>query len=228
MNYVLHRKRIRFYSQFVKKGQLCFDIGANVGDRADAFLKLGARVIAVEPQTECIGILQRKYKDNSRLVIVPAAVDEKQGVQLLHICTEDKMSSLSSQWIRAVTTSGRFSHFKWTRSQQVNVVTLDSLVDKYGTPSLCKIDVEGYELNVIRGLSTQIPVISFEFTPELLEVAITVVEYLKGLGRYKFNYSLEESMRLALDEWVLSDEIIHVLASFTLESKTGDVFAKLV
>ncbi|HRD74433.1 MAG TPA: hypothetical protein PK264_00620 [Hyphomicrobiaceae bacterium] len=38
------------YSRFVKPGDLAFDIGAHVGDRTASFLRLGARVVALEPQ----------------------------------------------------------------------------------------------------------------------------------------------------------------------------------
>ena len=55
------RRRTQFYSKFVKRGDLCFDIGTNIGTRIDVFLALGASVVAVEPQTICIKYLQKKY-----------------------------------------------------------------------------------------------------------------------------------------------------------------------
>jgi FkbM family methyltransferase len=223
----MREKRVRFYSQFVRKGDLCFDIGANVGHVADALLRLGATVVAVEPQSECVGILQRKYKKNKHIVLVRAAADEKEGVRPLHVSDNDKISSMSTSWIEAVTTSRRFSDFRWTRSEEVKTASLDSLTRTYGAASFCKIDVEGYELNVILGLSTPIPLISFEFTPEYIQTTIAVIKHLETLGQYCYNYSVDGSTKLALDKWLSAGEITRQLSLFTSESKTGDVYARL-
>ena len=47
-----------FYSQFIRPGDLCFDVGANKGARAEIFLRLGARVVAVEPLPKCIAMME--------------------------------------------------------------------------------------------------------------------------------------------------------------------------
>src|SRR5262245_12044409 len=58
----IHRRKMRhFYSQFIAPGNLCYDVGANVGDRTDIFRKLGARVIAIEPQTACLEVLRQRF-----------------------------------------------------------------------------------------------------------------------------------------------------------------------
>ena len=44
------------YRQFIEPGDLVFDIGAHVGDRVSSFRRLGARVVAVEPQALLIGL----------------------------------------------------------------------------------------------------------------------------------------------------------------------------
>jgi hypothetical protein len=129
--------------------------------------------------------------------------------------------------MEAVTKSRRFSDFRWTRSEEVKTVSLNSLTKTYGTASFCKIDVEGYELNVIRGLSTAIPLISFEFTPEYIQTAVAVIERLETLGQYNYNYSLDGSMKLASDKWVSASEITRLLSRFSPESRAGEVYARL-
>src|SRR5262245_21821949 len=52
---------VDFYSQVLKPGELCFDIGANVGNRLKVFRKIGARVVAVEPQPACASVLRAVY-----------------------------------------------------------------------------------------------------------------------------------------------------------------------
>ena len=51
----------RFYRPFVPAGGLAFDIGAHTGNRLHAFLALGARVVAVEPQPELVARLERRF-----------------------------------------------------------------------------------------------------------------------------------------------------------------------
>jgi FkbM family methyltransferase len=177
------KRRLRFYSSFIKKGDLCFDIGANIGNRTDIFLKLGARVVAVEPQRECVQILNKKYKHNSQVTVLHAGLDERQGTKLIRICRNDAMSSMSEEWISAVK-SGRFRDHNWHRTEEVHVYTLDSLISKYGLPCFCKIDVEGYELHVIKGLSVPIPCLQFEMSPEIFRSAIMCIEHLSGIGPY--------------------------------------------
>ena len=54
----LKRRRSRsFYRQFVGPGDLAFDIGAHLGDRVQAWVDLGARVVAVEPQPHLVAVL---------------------------------------------------------------------------------------------------------------------------------------------------------------------------
>src|SRR5438105_4640644 len=53
-----------FFSQFIKASDICFDIGANTGHKADIFLSLGTHVVCIEPQPACINILKRKYQNN--------------------------------------------------------------------------------------------------------------------------------------------------------------------
>ncbi len=222
------RKRISFYSSFVHPGNLCYDVGANVGNRTDIFIRLGARVVAVEPQTECMRKLRRKFGNQSNVILVQAGLDEVENEsRTIFKSRQSGISSMSEEWITSVKTSGRFRNESWVDHEQVPVTTLDALISKYGLPSFCKIDVEGYELNVIKGLSNPISVISFEFTPEIIRLTVGVIEHLRALGPYQFNYSIGESMRLSLGKWVSGQEVINHLV--TLKDKTifGDVYASM-
>ena len=51
----------RLYGHFVRPGDLVFDIGAHVGDRVASFRRLGARVVAVEPQPAMVRALRLLY-----------------------------------------------------------------------------------------------------------------------------------------------------------------------
>ena len=199
--YIRRRNKMKeFYSRFIGKGDLCFDIGANMGNRVEVFLELGARIIAVEPQQSCVSKLQQKFGDNPYVTIVPKALGESEGEAELLVSDASTISSLSKEWIEQVKASGRFSTYQWNKTEKVAVSTFDTLIEQHGIPVFAKIDVEGFESKVISGLSQPVKVISFEFTPEFLTSAVDSIKHLSSLGTVGFNYSLGESMTLVLEE----------------------------
>lgn len=222
------REMLKFYSQFINKGDLCFDVGANLGNRTEIFLKLGATVIVIEPQDICMGQLWKKYENNRRVTLVQKALGEKEGEGKLMLSNDHTISSMSKEWKNSVITSGRFSAYRWDKTIIVPVTTLDKLIEEYGKPIFCKIDVEGFELQVLKGLSQPIRIISFEFTPEFIDSAIKSIKYLSSIGMVQFNYSVGESMRLALLKWVKPEEICEILLSLPDKTIFGDVYVKFI
>lgn len=225
------RRRVRFYRAFVPPGGLCFDIGANVGDRVELFLAIPARVVAVEPQSSCHSVLEARFGGHPRFTLERSALGANPGEAELMAADDYETSvlaTLSRDWAASVQESGRFASRRWERTEVVEVVTLDSLVDRYGPPDFCKIDVEGYEPEVLAGLSTPIPSLSVEFTPERFEATQTCVARLLELGDYGFNHSFGESLALASTQWVGADELLTALEAFRDDSSTfGDVYARL-
>lgn len=148
-----HGQSVRFHGALVQEGDLVFDIGANVGDMTALYLHLGARVVSMEPQEECLKRLERRFGNHPLVSIVPMAVGAVEGEQeMLLSDIRSPLSSMSPGWIAAVKSSGRFPYYAWGRSVAVPVTTLDSLIASYGEPAFCKIDVEGFEREVFKGL----------------------------------------------------------------------------
>ena len=222
-------KRVRFYSQFIKKGDLCFDIGANLGTRTEAFRKLGATTIAVEPQDVCVANLKSRWGKDKKVKIVQKAVGGQEGETTMAICTKDnEKSSCSAEWMdisRSVARKGLGWDLVWDMRVRVQMTTLDKLIEEFGIPTFCKIDTEGFEWECIQGLSQPIKALSLEFHTEHLCPAINSIRRLAELGITKYNYSLTESMELALSVWIGADEICKVLENYPDKYIYGDVYA---
>ncbi|HHW77718.1 MAG TPA: FkbM family methyltransferase [Xanthomonadaceae bacterium] len=222
------RRLSRFYGQFIRHGDLCFDLGAHVGSRLRAWLPLGARIVAVEPQPACMALLRRWFGHDARVTLIEQAVGAAPGVADLFISSRTPtVTTLSPVWIAAVRQDRAFERVRWDNRLPVTVTTLDELIARHGAPAFCKIDVEGYELEVLKGLSRPVRALSFEYIPACLETARACVTYLAGLGRYQFNWSTGESHRLRANAWLDADRMFGQLDRLRRSGGSGDIYARL-
>jgi FkbM family methyltransferase len=220
------RARATFYAQFLGRGDLAFDIGANMGNRVEVFVRLGARVVAVEPQASCQAALTRRYGDHPGVHLVSAGLGPEVGEHVLYVGSEDTLTTMSPDWIEATQRSGRFAAYSWTEQGSVAVTTLDRLIEEHGTPRFCKIDVEGFEVEVLKGLSRPLQVVSLEFAAEFLDRTTAALTMLSGLGARSFNLSYGESYVLALPRWVDLPTLQAELASLGDPLAFGDVYVR--
>lgn len=221
----INSKSLKIYRNLIKEGDLCFDVGANIGQKADTFLKLGARVIAFEPQEECIKYLHKKYRKNKKIIIVNKAVDEKEGEGEFYVCEADALSTMSQEWIKKQTQkNGSYREFQWNQKITVPTTTLDQLIKEYGKPVFCKIDVEGFEWNVVKGLTHPIPYISLEITPESLDSIKKCISYLSTLGSAVFNHCFWNNSVFTYTKWLTFEEINKALNSLPRDQMTGDLY----
>jgi FkbM family methyltransferase len=218
----------RFYAQFIKPGDLAFDVGANIGNRTRVFLDLGSSVIALDPQKECARALFVKFHANPRFHLVNKALGASEGKSEMFISNFSSTSSMSKEWIETEKPKTH-QRISWGEARQVSVTTLDSLIKEYGMPAFVKIDAEGFEYEIMRGLSHPLPAFSFEFLPCYLKPALQSIEHLKRFGRISMNYTVEERFKWMLDDWVSPDEMISILKSCQTDLKYthGDVYARL-
>ncbi len=228
LNVIGQLRMRRLYRQFVQPGDLAFDVGAHVGDRVWALRALGCRVVAFEPQAEMMKFLRRIYGRAENVSLEDCALGAKRGNQEMLISTGNPtLSSLSQEWTeRAGRTSG-FSHVAWDARQDVRIETLDDMIARHGLPQFCKIDVEGFEREVLAGLSQPIPSLSFEFLGAQPALASACIDKLAQLGGYEFNISYREDKKLRLTNWVSKNEITDHIHNLPKRARSGDVYARV-
>ena len=216
----------RLYAQFIKDGDLVFDVGSHVGDRVASFSRLGARVVAVEPQPAMVAVLKLLHGRNSAVTIEPVAVGREVGSANLMINPSNPtVSTASREFVSAAHNAPGWEAQRWTRTIQVPVTTLDALIDKHGKPAFIKIDVEGFEAEVLAGLTQPVTALSFEFTTIQRDVARGCIERCRALGYTRFNSALGESQVLTYEQWVDDQAITAWLAALPHSANSGDIYA---
>jgi FkbM family methyltransferase len=189
-----------FYVQFIKQGDLCFDVGANMGKKVQPLLEINARVVAIEPQEACQKYLRKKF--NNRIILVSKGLGSKEETRDFYISDSNTISSFSKDWIDEVS-KRRFKDSHWDIVKKVEITTLDRLIEQYGTPGFIKIDVEGFELEVLKGLSKPVAMICFEYTvPEQTQKAVECINTLESINPgIECNYATHDRMEFVLEHW---------------------------
>lgn len=215
----------KFYRQFIKPGTLCFDIGASIGTFSETFLELGARVVAIEPIDENFKHLNERIKRDANFCTVQAAVSAVSGTSYMHKTNLLDLSTLDKNFVKYNEEELRT---KWTDTQAVELITLDELIKKHGLPNFCKIDVEGHEKEVLLGLTSIIPVISFEYLFPFKNKALECIERISELSPHAvYNYSPYEFFELENEAWLDAGSFRKYIKKLSQNHWTGDIFCRL-
>jgi FkbM family methyltransferase len=218
----------RLYARFIAPGDLVFDIGAHVGGRIAAFRRLGARVVAVEPQPLLIKTLKLLYGRDRSVVIEPVAVGCDQGELVLKLNLDNPtVSTASDAFIRAARRAPGWQGEQWIDRIAVPMTTLDALIARHGVPGFIKIDVEGFEAEALAGLTRPVAALSFEFTTIQREVALACLERCAALGYARFNAAIGEEQVLAFADWRSREEIAAWIRGLPPAANSGDIYATM-
>jgi len=222
----LYQERFSFYSQFIDKGDLCFDIGANIGDRTQIFLELGANVFSVEPQESCCQNLKKRF--GNKITLIEKGVGSKEEVKDFYISNYSQVSSFSTEWIDNLKRE-RFKDAEWNKKVQIEITTLDNIIPVNKIPGFIKIDVEGFELEVLKGLSKPFKYLSFEFAvPDNLDNLIKCLQQLQSShDNLHCNYAVLDNTFLELTNWISIDEMVQVASGKEFsDNNAGDIYIK--
>jgi FkbM family methyltransferase len=216
------------YGRFIRPGDLAFDIGAHVGDRTSSFRRLGATVVALEPQPGPARVLRLIHGRDAKVTLIEAAAGDAVGPVTLHINSANPtVSTASAAFVDAADGAGGWEGQAWDQQLAVPCVTLDGLIRDQGRPAFVKIDVEGFEDRVLAGLNEPVAALSFEFTTIARDVAQRCLDRLAALGAYRFDIALGESQRLEFGRWLDAGAMANYLQSLPHDANSGDVYAVL-
>ena len=216
------------YGRFVAPGDLAFDVGSHVGDRIGSFRRLGARVVALEPQPLCARVIREIYAGDGDVTLVESACGSQPGTLTLQINSANPtVSTASADFIQAADGAGGWEGQVWDKAIEVPCTTLDALVAEHGAPAFAKIDVEGFEDTVLAGLSRPLSMLSFEFTTIQRDIAQRCLDRLAWLGTYGFDIALGESQVLTFNRWLSKADMAAHIAALPHAANSGDVYCVL-
>ena len=221
------RRLDRFYGEFVGPDDLCFDIGAHVGNRTMCFLRLGARVVAVEPQPDFGCFLRLLLKWRKRVTLLDCAIGAEEGDLELHLSlATPTVSSGSAEFMRDTGSIASFDIVDWDRVVRVRQTTLDELAERYGMPDFIKLDIEGMELAALQGMCFAPRMISFEFLAGRTDDAMACIDRLEQLADWRYNLSTGESLSMQWPDWRSSAALASWLEEHAGRDFSGDIYAR--
>lgn len=212
-------------NSLITPGKPVIDIGANIGNKTQEFLDLGASfVVAVEMQRELAFQLLARF-DGRPVVVVCAAVTDKPGdfVQTFAVPDGNTLNTIQSAWMK-----GRFSGFQWKKDVKVPTIDLVGLIAlSGGDPSYIKIDAEGSEKVIARCIKEKAltpELISFEYTKEYI---LDVAEIVGYFGEdYEFSYALGESTETVIPFYERDTFLKSIFDSSKQDDSWGAFFAR--
>jgi FkbM family methyltransferase len=216
---------IEFYRSMLPPGALCFDVGAHFGAKSETLLLAGAKVVAFEPNPAVLGELNARCASNAKWTLITSAIGSAPAIMRMHAHQRSGESSFDAGWKGGDGFVG---------AMYVPVTTLDEAIRVFGIPDYCKIDVEGWEHEALRGLSSPIPLLSFEFhiNDEITPRTIECLRLLSRFGPAEVNVTPAESSRFHLPEWTPLERFLDwypgdLEATLPLYP-VGDIYVRLI
>ena len=220
---------LSLYRPLVPADGLVFDIGAHLGDRTRAFRRLGARVVALEPQAGPLRWLRRFHGNDPGVTIEPCALGRRPGrAELALSRSHPSVATLNQGWINEVQAGhGGFDQVRWDDRISVKVTTLDALISRYGRPDFIKLDIEGHEAEALAGLSQPVAGLSFEFVRGTLERSLACMDRIDALGPATYNAVAGEQRSWRWRHWQSSDTLRAWFADGAEGLASGDIYARI-
>jgi FkbM family methyltransferase len=177
--------------------KLIFDIGANNGNTVEFYKNFSEVLVCFEPNPKLVEVLKNRFK-NENVIIDNRGVSDSVEIKKFMLSNADTISTFSNNWVE----ESRFSKtHRWDESVDVQTTTLDSIINQYGEPDFVKIDVEGYEYEVLNGLTLLLhkSIFAFEWAEEQYERILKTISHLKSIGYNNFSFTYGDTPSLGND-----------------------------
>jgi FkbM family methyltransferase len=194
------KREVQFYRSFLPHCKLVFDIGGYDGHKTEAFLDFSEQVVVCEPDLDNFKILRNRFRTRRNKVFLEnVAVGARESMKEMFIHQKGSAFNTLNEKFRTVLENDQVE--KWnekiafTDAVQVVVTTLDKLINRYGQPDFIKIDTEGFELEVIRGLSAPVKFLSIEcLLPDFRSELLEILDHLGKRSDPSFNIAIDEKL----------------------------------
>lgn len=172
----------------LKPGMTVFDIGANIGYYVlieRGLIGPTGRIVAIEPSSQNVALLRRNLALNNAqndVTLFEMAISDQAGKRELYMSQQSNLNTFHP--------TGSASGYLDGRRTEVEIDTVPGVVRRTGLkPDLIRMDVEGHEIEVLRGL---IPAIrAGEMAPMVL--------FETHLSRYAANHDMEQDLKGLFD-----------------------------
>jgi FkbM family methyltransferase len=219
-----------FFARLLPQNALVFDVGAHVGAFSEALASVGTRVVALEPNMDCAQLLKLMYA-NKNILVIQAAAGARNGISTLNVSDDWTCTcTLSIDWMARMQAIDERYKRNWLHQTAVPVFTLDTLMEHFGEPYYIKVDVEGYELEVLRGLSKQPPLLSFEFHKTFIEAALQCLNLPLFAQGSMFNAVMNPAWgypsHFKFGDWLEKEEMRRILTQLPGADDQGDIYVR--
>jgi len=181
---------------------LLFDIGCSRGDWIAANYSTIDNFVGVEANKDAYISARERFNDDENVDILHylvSDIDYKLIPFYLAVTGNGEVSTASEWWTKH---SRHIETGRWREPVNVQSITLDTLILRYGMPDHIKVDVEGYEYNALRGLTQKAGMISFEWAEEQDKEIYKCVDYLYHLGYRQFNWHGGDEYNYCPGKWM--------------------------
>ena len=222
------RQLKKFYHEFVEAGDICFDIGGGMGQRAEAWLALGAQVVCIEPQSDRMARIEKRFVGNNNLHIVRKAIGNGKRMGIMHVnAATPGAGTLTDGAVRLAISKNDTLSQTWEKEEPVEITTLDEIIDQHGKPDFCQINAKGYEPEILAGLTYSLKSLAFGYLSHAPQYALECLTKLEQFGDYEFKWTYDDEVESAAPRWVNTAAMRTVLRGFHTHERSGDIYARL-
>lgn len=185
------------------KFELALDIGSFTGDSVVGIQSMGYKhIVCIEPDPHNFDKLKSNYGKNATITLIKKAVSDK-SEEIIKLCSTRNLPFLNSLDPKWLTKTRHNQFYRPNQYEEVDVetITIPDIIELVGkSPDYIKIDVEGWEKQVIRCIKEKPELVSFEWISERLDDNLSCISMLRDLGFSKFYICMGEELPLEIDE----------------------------